>query len=50
MRIVGWRIGSLPLPAFLAPSSVATESGRANGVFTFRRSNRCAVGGTAHPL
>ncbi len=35
MGIVGWRMGWLPLPAFLAPRSVAHESINGNGVFTF---------------
>jgi hypothetical protein len=35
MRIVGWRIGPLPLPAFLAPRSRATEAANASGSFTF---------------
>jgi hypothetical protein len=35
MSIVGWRMGWLPLPAFLAPRSVASEASSANGAFTF---------------
>ena len=35
MSIVGWRMGWLPLPAFLAPRSVAREGASANGAFTF---------------
>ncbi len=35
MQIIGWRIGPLPLPRFLAPSSTATEAVSANGHFTF---------------
>lgn len=35
MSIVGWRMGPLPLPAFLAPRSTAAESVNGNGVFTF---------------
>ncbi|MEP7210139.1 MAG: DUF4166 domain-containing protein [Alphaproteobacteria bacterium] len=35
MRIVGWRIGVLPLPRFLAPKSVAAESQTAAGRFAF---------------
>lgn len=27
MRVVGWKLGPLPLPAFLAPRSTATETG-----------------------
>lgn len=35
MSIAGWRMGWLPLPAFLAPRSVAREGVAANGAFTF---------------
>lgn len=35
MSIVDWRMGWLPLPAFLAPRSVASETSSANGAFTF---------------
>ena len=35
MNIVGWRMGWLPLPAFLAPRSVASEAASADGSFTF---------------
>lgn len=35
MSISGWRMGWLPLPAFLAPRSVAREGIAANGAFTF---------------
>lgn len=35
MTIVGWRIGPIPLPAFLAPRSTATESLDAEGRFHF---------------
>lgn len=35
MTIIGWRIGPIPLPAFLAPRSAATESVDAQGRFRF---------------
>lgn len=35
MTIVGWRVGALPLPAFLAPRSTATESVDEHGRFRF---------------
>ena len=35
MTIVGWRLGPMPLPAFLAPRSTATESVNAQGRFCF---------------
>lgn len=35
MTIIGWRIGPLPLPAFMAPRSTATESVDAHGRFRF---------------
>lgn len=35
MTVVGWRIGALPLPAFLAPRSTATESQDEQGRFRF---------------
>lgn len=35
MTIIGWRIGPIPLPAFLAPRSIATESVDAHGRFRF---------------
>ena len=35
MSIAGWRMGWLPLPAFLAPRSIAREGASANGAFTF---------------
>jgi hypothetical protein len=35
MRIIGWRLGPIPLPAFLAPKSLATESQTAAGRFAF---------------
>lgn len=35
MSIAGWRMGWLPLPAFLAPRSVAREGIAANGAFAF---------------
>ncbi|HEV7692650.1 MAG TPA: DUF4166 domain-containing protein [Hyphomonadaceae bacterium] len=35
MRITGWRIGPLPLPVFLAPKSLATESQTTAGRFAF---------------
>jgi hypothetical protein len=35
MSIAGWRMGWLPLPAFLAPRSVAREAVAANGASTF---------------
>jgi len=35
MRITGWRLGPLPLPAFLAPRSLATESQTNTGRFAF---------------
>ncbi len=35
MGIAGWRVGWLPLPAILAPRSVAREAAGANGAFTF---------------
>ena len=35
MKIDGWRIGPVPLPGFLAPRSVATESVSAAGLFAF---------------
>lgn len=35
MSIVGWRMGWLPLPAFLAPRSVASETVNAGGRFSF---------------
>jgi hypothetical protein len=34
MRIAGWRLGPLPLPALLAPRSIATET-ETSGVFNF---------------
>lgn len=35
MTVVGWRMGPIPLPAFLAPRSTATESVDAQGRFRF---------------
>jgi hypothetical protein len=35
MAIEGWRMGPIPLPAFLAPRSVATESQDETGLFNF---------------
>jgi saccharopine dehydrogenase-like NADP-dependent oxidoreductase len=35
MTIVGWRLGPIPLPAFLAPRSTAIESVDAEGRFRF---------------
>ncbi|QGZ93444.1 SDR family oxidoreductase [Terricaulis silvestris] len=35
MTIIGWRIGPIPLPAFLAPRSTATESADEQGRFRF---------------
>lgn len=35
MKIVGWRLGWLPLPGFLAPQSIATEGLGEDGGFTF---------------
>jgi len=35
MTIIGWRMGPLPLPAFLAPRSTATESADEQGRFRF---------------
>jgi hypothetical protein len=35
MRITGWRLGPLPLPAFLAPKSLAAESQTTAGRFAF---------------
>jgi hypothetical protein len=35
MTIVGWRIGPIPLPSWLAPRSAATESQDADGRFRF---------------
>jgi hypothetical protein len=35
MRITGWRLGPLPLPAFLAPRSLATESQTNTGRFAY---------------
>jgi hypothetical protein len=35
MTIIAWRIGPIPLPAFLAPRSTATESVDAQGRFHF---------------
>ena len=35
MRVVGWRFGPCPMPAFLAPRSVATETADADGRFRF---------------
>jgi hypothetical protein len=35
MTVIGWRIGPLPLPSFLAPRSTATESADAEGRFHF---------------
>jgi saccharopine dehydrogenase-like NADP-dependent oxidoreductase len=35
MKIVGWRIGPIPLPAFLAPRSTATETQDEQGRFHF---------------
>jgi hypothetical protein len=36
MTVVGWRIGPLPLPAWLAPRSTATETQDAQGRFRFK--------------
>jgi saccharopine dehydrogenase-like NADP-dependent oxidoreductase len=35
MTVVGWRVGPLPLPAFLAPRSTATETGASQGRYCF---------------
>ncbi|HJS79723.1 MAG TPA: DUF4166 domain-containing protein, partial [Vitreimonas sp.] len=35
MTVVAWRLGPIPLPAFLAPRSTATESIGAHGRFRF---------------
>src|SRR5690606_30686752 len=35
MRVVGWKLGPLPLPAFLAPRSRAAERQDADGRFCF---------------
>jgi len=35
MTIVSWRLGSIPLPSFLAPRSTATETQDAGGRFRF---------------
>jgi hypothetical protein len=35
MRIAGWRLGPIPLPRFLAPKSLATESQTASSRFAF---------------
>jgi Domain of unknown function (DUF4166) len=35
MTIVGWRLGPIPLPPFLAPRSTATESQDEHGRFRF---------------
>jgi hypothetical protein len=35
MTIIGWRIGPIPLPAFLAPRSTATETQDEQGRFRF---------------
>jgi len=35
MTIVGWRLGQIPLPAYLAPRSTATETQDAEGRFRF---------------
>jgi hypothetical protein len=35
MTITGWRLGPLPLPAFLAPRSTAVEAVSDDGLFTF---------------
>lgn len=35
MTIIGWRLGPIPLPAFLAPRSTAAESVDAHGRFHF---------------
>ena len=35
MKVIGWRIGPIPLPAFLAPRSTATESADEQDRFRF---------------
>jgi hypothetical protein len=35
MRVIAWRLGPLPLPSFLAPRSIATETQDAAGRFRF---------------
>lgn len=35
MKVIGWRIGPMPLPAFLAPHSTATETQGEQGRFRF---------------
>lgn len=35
MSVVGWRLGSLPLPMFLAPRATATESDAGSGRYRF---------------
>ena len=50
MSIAGWRMGWLPLPAFLAATlDRARRRQRKRGLYV-RRANRCAVVGTADPL